>query len=292
MARPKKTRSPGADLVQAQPRALADLARHLGRGAAADVRSRRVPGDLERAPDEARAVVAAVDLRAVVVVGGAVGLAAPDVGHADLRDRDPQRAPRCAAPYFGRLKAESVGAGVLGRPRVLERGGQRMRGLGAGDRLPRVELERLVGERVVRAQAHRPGDDLGAEVARRPQPGLAGDVLHVRGDVGEPELLDEPGVEGGDRDGRGGAARDRRGLRERRQRGGELRAGERALAVEAAVAQAREQAGGGDLLLLVEVPVRAGGGVGGRGGGQRRDNGEQRHETAHRHSVRLNTRGG
>ena len=121
-----------------------------------------------------------------------------------------------------------------------------MGGLGARDRLPRVELERVVGERVVRAQAELAGDDLGAEVARRVQARAAGDALDVGGDVGEAELRDEAGVEGGDRDGRGGARGDRRLSGQGGERGGQLRAGERALAVEAAVVEARQHAGGGD----------------------------------------------
>src|SRR5436305_271862 len=58
-------------------------------GAPADPGPGRVAGELEDAPDETRAVVAAVRLIAELA-GDAVGLAAPHVGHADLRDRERQ----------------------------------------------------------------------------------------------------------------------------------------------------------------------------------------------------------
>jgi hypothetical protein len=47
-----------------------------------------------------------------------------------------------------------------------------VRGLGAGDRIGREELELLLRERVVVAQAQRAGDDLGAEGGGRVQAGL------------------------------------------------------------------------------------------------------------------------
>jgi hypothetical protein len=106
---------------------------------------------------------------------------------------------------------------------------------------------------MVRAQAEEAGDDLGAERRRRVQLGAACDGLDVLGDVGEPELSHQAGVEGDEGHGRGGRA-GHRGLPrlrgDRAEGGAELRAGQRPLAVEAAVVEPREQPGGGDGALL------------------------------------------
>ena len=136
---------------------------------------------------------------------------------------------------------------------------------------------------MVRTQTELTGDDLGAERPRRLQAGGAGDVLHVVGDIGEPERGDEPGVEGGDGDRRGGGGRDR-SARERGQRVAELGSGEQALAVEATVVQARQDAGRGDLALLAGVPVRARGGIGVRGS-EESDGDESQGQTAHPYVV-------
>jgi hypothetical protein len=256
--RAEEQQVPRAHVREAEALALADLACHLSRGAPADARAGRVPGQLEDAPDEPRAVIAAVRLVAEGARDG-VGLAAPDVRHADLRDRDAQRAAGLRA--VGReVEGREPLAGVLDGPAAgAQHRGERVSGLGARDRLPWVQLTRVVGRRVVGAQAELARDDLGTERARRAQAGPARDALHVGGDAGEAELGDQAGVEGthGDRGGGGpGDGRLPAAGGERAERGPQLRARERALAVEAAVAEAGEDAGGGDRLLLVGVPVR------------------------------------
>ena len=121
---------------------------------------------------------------------------------------------------------------------------------------------------MVGAQAEEAGDDLGPERGRRVQAGAAGDVLDVGGDVGEAEMADEPRVEAGDRDG----LRRRRGLLAERR--AQLGAGQRALAVKAAVLELGQQAGGRDLALLGTVPAAGRGGMGGRGRGEGDGGGE------------------
>src|SRR5579875_2861855 len=68
-----------AQLRDAQPRALGDFTGLGGRGATPDRFAPRQPRELVDAPDEARAVKAAVRK----AIFGAIGRAAPDVGVAD-----------------------------------------------------------------------------------------------------------------------------------------------------------------------------------------------------------------
>ena len=218
-AEPKKSRSPG-DVGEPDPLRARDLPRHLRRGAAADARPGRVAGELEHAPDEPRAVVAAVRL---VAVGArhAVALAAPYVRHADLREREPQHAALGGVEPRDREGAE-LGAGRRGLPagEVQDRR-QRVRRLRARDRVPRVELERVVGRRVVLAQRRGRGPRPRCRTRASGRAPRAAPRRRRTRRRRRAQLVDQPGVE----------ARDRHV------------AGQRPLAVEPAVAERREQPG-------------------------------------------------
>src|SRR4051812_33454278 len=80
----------GAHIGQRDAPRARDLARLLRGRAAVDAPPGGQARELEDAPGEARAVIAAMRL-AAEVARARVGLAAPDVGHADLRHGDAQR---------------------------------------------------------------------------------------------------------------------------------------------------------------------------------------------------------
>ena len=112
---------------------------------------------------------------------------------------------------------------------------------------------------MVEAQAELPGDDLGAEARRRVQAAAPGLALDRGRHVGEAELVHEGPVEGGDRHARAEAAevdgRDGQAPGERVARLAQLRAGQRAIAVEVAVVEHVQQARLRGDVLVRAVPV-------------------------------------
>src|SRR5215211_6313843 len=146
--------------------------------------------ELEHAPYEPRAVVAAVDLRPVGAAGG-VGLAAPDIGHADLAHGQAQR-PLLNRRQRWQLVAREHLARVGLLAAVEAQGlGERPRRLGARDRVAREQLDRLAAVRLGEAQAELARDRLGAEVPRWVQPGAPRLGADGVGQIGEPELCDD-----------------------------------------------------------------------------------------------------
>jgi hypothetical protein len=101
------------------------------------------------------------------------------------------------------------------------------------------------------------------------QTGVPRLVLDGGGDVGRPELGDEQPVERGHRHAVGGHrdAGQPVGRRERLERRAQLRAGDRALAVEGVVVEVVHDAGDPHRVLLSEVPGAERGGSRGRDGG-------------------------
>ena len=106
---------------------------------------------------------------------------------------------------------------------------------------------------MVVAQTEHAGDDLGPEARAGSSP-RAAPVLDGRGDVGEPELIDEPGVEAGDRDVRAPDPHGRHAepRAQRRERVIELGGFESLSAAEAAAGQRGQHRG------LAHHPLRDG----------------------------------
>src|SRR5439155_5162600 len=140
----------------------------------------RIGGQLVDAPDETGAVVA----------HGALARPAPDVRVADVREggRDDAALPGRQLrkrevqgrllrlfdrPARGVARRRGARARVAVLPPVVRAGveaedlRERVGGLRPGRRLLRLELELVLAGRVVEPQAEQPGDDLGAEAARR-----------------------------------------------------------------------------------------------------------------------------
>ena len=199
---PNSRMSPGRVRARDRRRDLRRRARHLVRGAAADLLQHALRGgrvEDHRAPDEAGAVEAAVRLADRLVVG-----AAPDVGHADLagwrgRGRVALAGGGGQAGELGDDGARVVGGHAVQHP------GRRPRGVGAGRDLGVAALQ-PVG-------AGRDGCSAGRAGGRRPRcrrrrAGCsASRASWSRADfaVGaRPSAGDERRVELGDRDGRVG----------------------------------------------------------------------------------------
>ena len=139
----------------------------------------------------------------------------------------------------------------------LQDGRERPRRLGARDRLPRVELERVVGRVVVEAKAELARDHLAAEARPRPQARALRLRLHGLGDVAHPELLDQQRVEARDRHVPAPDA-DRRHSEtraQRRERVVELAALEPLRAAEPAAGKRREHTGLAHHPLRDRVPA-------------------------------------
>src|SRR4051812_42688045 len=163
----------GLELRECDPPGRRHLAAHLVRRPAAERRGQRaragIPLELVDAPDEARAVVAAARRHAERRLR-AVRLAAPDVGHADLRDGAVEDPP---LPVGERRQGEGLRRGLDARDLPVgevEDLRDRIGRLRAVRRVLRPQLEGVLVRRVVQAQPEQAGDGLGAETRGDGQP--------------------------------------------------------------------------------------------------------------------------
>ncbi len=145
-------------------------------------------------------------------VSRVVGRPGVHVGVTDPRDRDPHRCELVGGHPRELVGAERRARRVDAPAAVVEHLRQRPRRLGTRDLVGREQFKLIGAGRVVVAQPHEPGDDLGPVIGGRAQADRGGRALNVPGDVSETELVNDQGVEPADRqhalpgpDRRGGA---------------------------------------------------------------------------------------